>query len=288
MPTTTNESGSQARKRHNGNGADTGTAVASNGSRPTRQHSNKRSREEFAMLYRGAGMKGVESILEHGVILIEAKNELDHGEYQAFVTEDLRLSGSKARALKQIAKHSVLSNRQYIGALPPCWSTLAILVRLKPERLIALIEEGAVHAGMEQKEATALVDNKPPESSTSIPRHPTGRVPTTRTPETNDYAHLDDDNDDFNGDQDDLLEELSDEIPCLLDPWRVKIEKIRTSGNAGSCAALQQVLRDTAATFTRLADEFGGAADQVKKPKVKKPKVKKPLLLEHHASEVAP
>ena len=111
---------------------------------------NARSREEYAMLITGAWQKKIESYLEVGAYLIDAKAKLP-GEYEAMIKSDLPFDKSTARRLKIIAEHPILSDRAYTHALPARWMTLYLLSQLPPETLVALIEDGTVSPKLQQK-----------------------------------------------------------------------------------------------------------------------------------------
>jgi len=52
------------------------------------------------MLITSAWQKKIESYLEVGARLIEAKVELDHGEYESMIAQDLPFDKSTARRLR--------------------------------------------------------------------------------------------------------------------------------------------------------------------------------------------
>src|SRR5262249_37666569 len=60
----------------------------------------------------------VESYIEVGQLLIEARQNLAHGDYEATIRTDLPFSAATARKLVAIADHEVLSNRSHGNGLP--------------------------------------------------------------------------------------------------------------------------------------------------------------------------
>jgi hypothetical protein len=94
-----------------------------------------------------------------GMKLVEAKNDLGHGRFGSmFEGKDALPFGiDTAEALMKIASHKVLSNPEHVPALPPHWSTLEILARIKPAQLEAWIADGRVHGGLLRHEAEALM-----------------------------------------------------------------------------------------------------------------------------------
>jgi hypothetical protein len=116
-----------------------------------------RTRQEHAKFIGGCLQKGVEGFIEAGEGFLQAKHELPHGEYEAMVRDDLRMDPSTARRFAAIASHPVISNRAHGHALPPSWRTLYELTKLPQTLLLTKIGEGAVHPGMERKDARALL-----------------------------------------------------------------------------------------------------------------------------------
>jgi hypothetical protein len=108
-----------------------------------------------------AWQKTVESYIEVGQLLIEARQNLAHGEYEAMIKSDLPFSAATARKLVAIADHQVLSNRSHGNVLPSNWTTLYQLALLPPDRCKQCIENGAINPKMQRKDAAALI-KKPP------------------------------------------------------------------------------------------------------------------------------
>jgi hypothetical protein len=117
--------------------------------------------------FRNALRKGVEGIIEAGRVLIEAKDQLEHGQFIDWVVQELRFgerrAGSpkanirKAQMLMFVARNKVLSNANHWLALPPSWRTLYELTQIRPkERLLELIENGSINPAMTREEAIAL------------------------------------------------------------------------------------------------------------------------------------
>lgn len=80
----------------------------------------------------------VETIIDVGQMLIEAKDSLPHGEFGAMCKDDLLWSPSTSRRLMSVARHPVLSNCAHGHNLPASWRTLYELTKL-PEQVV---EEG--------------------------------------------------------------------------------------------------------------------------------------------------
>ena len=114
-------------------------------------------------------------------MLIEAKNELEHGQFIDWVVNDLRFGirkdGSrpadlrKAQMLMFLARNEVISNACHWHAFPPSPRTLWELTQIRPkQRLLELIANGAVNSGMTREEAVAL------RHKTSQERSPTPKL----------------------------------------------------------------------------------------------------------------
>lgn len=141
--------------------------------RPSRKHDLQRGRESQVRIklltarFRNALKKSVEGIIEAGRVLIEAKNELEHGQFIDWVERDLRfgtgqesdrrLSLRKAQMLMFVAKNEVISNVNHWFAFPPSWRTLWELSQIRPkQRLLHFIASGKINPGMTREEAVAL------------------------------------------------------------------------------------------------------------------------------------
>src|ERR1700732_5089116 len=59
-------------------------------SRKTSNHQNQRKLSIFTTRFQNALKKSVEGIIEAGRVLIEAKNELEHGQFIDWVVRELR------------------------------------------------------------------------------------------------------------------------------------------------------------------------------------------------------
>ncbi len=121
----------------------------------------ERKTERWANRIREAHSKSVESTIEVGRLLIEAKADCDHGEWGEITGETtgkpmLPFKKSTAQAFMAIARHPFLSNPQHVGDLPPYWGTLAELSQLPPHDLEADLKAGRIHPDMTRADAVAL------------------------------------------------------------------------------------------------------------------------------------
>lgn len=113
--------------------------------------------QEAADYVNEAWQKSVESIVECGRRIAEAKAKVPHGQWSEAVALMHFRSERTAQVLMQVAKHPDLANTQHVAVLPPSWGTLAVLAQLPEGELPKAIEAGVVTPTMERKEATALV-----------------------------------------------------------------------------------------------------------------------------------
>ncbi len=98
----------------------------------------------------------LENVLATGRTLVEAKEALPHGEFEAMVAADLPFSARSARMLMTIAQDGRLLNRKHVSVLPPSWGTLYELTKLDDQTFEAAVETGAIRPDMERKDAALL------------------------------------------------------------------------------------------------------------------------------------
>jgi hypothetical protein len=131
--------------------------------------------------FRNALKKSVEGIIEAGRVLIEAKHELEHGQFTDWVVRELRFGVRKdgdgeadirkAEMLMFLARNEVISNRCHWHAFPPSPRTLWELTQIRPkQRLLELIASGKINFAMTREEAVVLRHGK------SQGRSPTPRL----------------------------------------------------------------------------------------------------------------
>jgi N6-adenosine-specific RNA methylase IME4 len=99
----------------------------------------------------------VESFLEIGRLLIEAKHGLEHGEFEAMIEDQLPFKPRTARRLMAIARDQRIANRTRGSVLPVSWTTLYELTKLDDQSFEAAVADRAIKPDMERGEAAALV-----------------------------------------------------------------------------------------------------------------------------------
>jgi hypothetical protein len=114
--------------------------------------------QEHVRLISTAWQRGVESIIETGERLHQAKADPDmpHGSFEAMIQCKLPFGPRTAQRLMAIANNTVLSNPTHVSHLPPSWGTLAELAKLPTSLLLAKIEDGSINPKMERKDVKAL------------------------------------------------------------------------------------------------------------------------------------
>jgi hypothetical protein len=130
-------------------------------------HKNQHKLSVLTARFRNALKKSVEGIIEAGRVLIEAKNELEHGQFTDWVVNELRFGTRKvgvrdadirkAEMLMFLARNDVISNPCHWHDFPPSPRTLWELTQIRPkQRLLELIANGTINSGMTREEAVAL------------------------------------------------------------------------------------------------------------------------------------
>lgn len=107
--------------------------------------------------------KSVQSILEVGQLLIQAKRLCEHGEFLRMfkgsneaVSNPVPFGERSAEMLMAVASNSVISNPKFVSYLPQSWGTLYELTKLDDEQIVAGIKSGEITPDMTKAEASAL------------------------------------------------------------------------------------------------------------------------------------
>jgi N6-adenosine-specific RNA methylase IME4 len=94
----------------------------------------------------------IEAWFQLGRDLIEAKDDLDHGEFMAMIESDLPFGDRTARRLMAVARDPRLTDRTHGSILPASWRTLYELSRLDDAEFNRLLEDGIIRPDMERQE----------------------------------------------------------------------------------------------------------------------------------------
>lgn len=112
--------------------------------------------QEAASHVSEAWQNAVDSIVETGRRLIEAKERVGHGNWLPTV-ELLPFGEQTARKLMQITRHPDIANRAHVRDLPPSWGTLHVLSQLPPGEIPKRIEAGEITPELERSTAQTWV-----------------------------------------------------------------------------------------------------------------------------------
>jgi hypothetical protein len=118
--------------------------------------------QEHVRLISAAWQRGVESIVETGERLHQAKADPDmpHGSFEAMIQCKLPFGPRTAQRLMAIAGNTVLSNPTHVSHLPPSWGTVAELAKLPTTLLLTKIKDGSINPRMERKDVKALKESE--------------------------------------------------------------------------------------------------------------------------------
>lgn len=98
-----------------------------------------------------------EGIIAIGLALVQAKKDLDFGEFTAMIDSDLPFGPDNARRFMRIATDPRLSNHATAHVLPGTAGAMDELQKLPDNHFEAALASGAVHPNMTVKDARALV-----------------------------------------------------------------------------------------------------------------------------------
>jgi len=96
------------------------------------------------------------AVLDLGKMLIEAKAQLEHGEFLAMIESDLPFKKSTAEMLMAIGRNLALGKSQHIGILPQSWGTLYELTRLPEPVLEELLSDGTITPETERQDVIRI------------------------------------------------------------------------------------------------------------------------------------
>ena len=105
---------------------------------------------------RAAWSGALAAVLATGRELIEAKDALAHGEFEATVEDDLPFGPRTAQRLMKVAGNEQLANPTHGSLLPPSWHTLYELSKLDGVTFDQALTDGRIRPDMERQEAAAL------------------------------------------------------------------------------------------------------------------------------------
>ena len=119
--------------------------------------------QDYAKKITAAHGKSVAAIIEAGLLLIEAKEDLNRGDFLLmFRTRKgpLKFSEDTAERYMAIARNKVLSNSAHWADLPVSWRTLFELSRLPMQKLQEAICDGRVNPEVRRSDVVKLLGSK--------------------------------------------------------------------------------------------------------------------------------
>jgi hypothetical protein len=120
--------------------------------------------------FHNALQQSMKGLIEAGKVLVRAKSELKHGQWEEWVICTLHFGERKrngkanlreAQVLMLLSRHPVISNPKNFGALPPRLRTLTELSQVPDEDLLEHIKTGVVHHGITREDAARLKPRLP-------------------------------------------------------------------------------------------------------------------------------
>lgn len=112
--------------------------------------------EAWALRISARWRASIESIIETGQLLHDAKAALSHGEFGNMVKKDLPFGERTAQMLMAIAHDKRLSNPKHVSLLPPSWGTLYALTGLSDDEFERGVEQRIIRPDMERKDVAII------------------------------------------------------------------------------------------------------------------------------------
>jgi hypothetical protein len=110
----------------------------------------------FADRITAAWHRHIDAILETADLLLQAKKDLDHGQFTAMINDSLPFGPDVAQRLMAIGRHTALRKAAQDRLLPGRWTTLFELSRLPDSVFEAALADGRVTPQTTRAEAAAI------------------------------------------------------------------------------------------------------------------------------------
>jgi N6-adenosine-specific RNA methylase IME4 len=107
-----------------------------------------RTAAEYAERIIGCHQRTLEAIVEAGALLIQAKENLPHGDLEGMIERDLPFGPRHARRLMAIASDQRIANRTHVSVLPEAVGTLYELTKLDDPTFERRIADGTIRPDM--------------------------------------------------------------------------------------------------------------------------------------------
>jgi N6-adenosine-specific RNA methylase IME4 len=108
--------------------------------------------EAWALRISARWRASIESIIETGQLLLDAKEALPHGAFGRMIESDLPFSARTAQMLMATAADKRLTNPNHGSLLPPSWRTMFELTKLSDEEFDRGVQEQIIRPDMERKD----------------------------------------------------------------------------------------------------------------------------------------
>jgi hypothetical protein len=112
--------------------------------------------DEWASRIAATWRGSVEAIIATGRMLLNSKSSLAHGQFESMIAEKLPFGARTARALMQIARNPLLTDRQHVAVLPPHWGTLAALARFDTKTLEAAFDQKLIEPDLKRSKVSSV------------------------------------------------------------------------------------------------------------------------------------
>jgi hypothetical protein len=128
----------------------------------------QRDPEAWALRINSAWRRSLESVIETGRLLIDAKaNLVKRGQWEQMIGTLLDFSPDTAQRLMAIARDERLTNPAHVRFLPRSYSTLHLLTKVPDEQFARGLAEKIINPDMERKDVDQLRPERIPEPAES-------------------------------------------------------------------------------------------------------------------------
>lgn len=123
------------------------------------------SAEDWAERIRARWQDSVEAIIDVGRLLMQAKEDLSHGEFIPMCRDKLPFGENTALRLMRIAGNPFISNAAHVQHLPASWGTLYELTKLDEETFLSALSDGLINPETQRKDVAKLRDDSSRDSA---------------------------------------------------------------------------------------------------------------------------
>lgn len=183
--------------------------------------------------------KSVEAVIATGQLLIDAKDDVGHGNFLELLKNEeyLAFDEDKAQSLMTVARHPWISNTENFRYLPPSYTTLETLAALPAAAFPKLVKKSEVHANMTGKDAADVVKKviPPEEDEDEAPAKPTKGSKFSRDAEdAEEVEEVEDDGE--------VIDHDPDEKPAAKTGKKGKLAKPTVTKGSGGMSPVQSAI----------------------------------------------